>query len=738
MIETMWLPLGTIVFEGPWPTWVVVIMAAVMVLGALFAYKHAAGSTSRPRRRLLVLVRLVAMGVLVAGLVHPIVHGTIRAVRKAQLAFLLDDSRSMSIADAEEGARRVDAVKRFFEDNADRLRNLGDSLDVSTFGFGADLAPVEPAHLAADASATDIAGALAGISNRFPERDFRYVVLVSDGVSTGGGLVDSAVRQLEGRFVKVFTVGVGAAKGASVPIDARVRNVFTTRTAFVDDILPVEVEVTASGLVGAAVPVAVLLDGEEVARQQFTPKQPFHAARLSFKVKPRQEGLVELTVRIPEQDGELLQQNNEAGTFVKVSSDALRVLYLDRIRPQYKWLHNALEKAPELVLVKKALADAESAQTSPLVPRTREDWLKYDVVIFGDIPADYFASSQIEALSEAVSAGVGFLMIGGRHNFAAGKYADTHVADVLPVVVSAEEEVNKDLFRFAPTYTGRRLEVLRLDADDARNDEIWHAMPGLAGAVRFAGTKPAARVLAVDDRDNPVCVASDYGAGRSMALAFLSTQPWAFHEGGEWAGYHARFWRQIILYLANREAAVGKPVALVSDRFNFPADKPVPLRVRVRDESGSPVPGGVITATVKRAQGEAIMQYGEFADNGQYYEKDIEKLPPGTYEVEVVASAAGKTLGADVSRFIVFEPSYELDVLRPDFAALSKIAADSRGEFFTIQYPGHIFDALAALDADVDIVRYRRRDLWRSAPVFLLFVALLSLEWFLRKRWGLV
>jgi len=728
---------AAIVLENAWPLWLLILLVAALMAMSFVAYHRTTGATTSVRRHLLVFMRLALIGVISVGLLHPIVHGTIRSARKAKLVFLLDDSQSMSIADASGGSRRVDAVKQLFDDGADRLRALERSFDVSMFGFGRELSHVEPANLAAGDSMTDIAGALAGVANRFPDKDFRYVVLVSDGVATGGARIDSPVRQLADRSVKVFTVGVGAAEEAAVPVDARVRNIFTSRTAFVDDILPVEVEVTASGLSGATLPVSVLLDGDELETSRFVPEQPFHATRLSFKVKPRREGLAKLTVRIAEQDGELLLENNSASTFVRVSSDALKVLYLDRIRPEYKWLHNALEKAPEVALTNKALVDELSARSSAVVPRTREDWVKYDVIIFGDLPAAYFGSSQLESLADAVSAGCGFLMIAGRHNFGAGKYTYTRVADLLPVTLS-EEEIATEPFRVVPTYTGKRLGLLRLDTDEARNEQTWLAAPRLVGLLKFAGTKPSARVLAEDDQGRPVCVVSDYGAGRVMAWGVLSTQPWVFYEEGQWLGYHRRLWRQIMLWLASREAGAGKPVVLVSDRFNFPAGSPVPLQVRVRDKTGNPVPDAGVSATVKCLEDAKSVQYGDFEKTGAYYDRTIEKLAPGTYEVEVTASAAGEVLGSDVSRFIVFEPSYELDVLRPDFANLSRIAASTGGAFFKARYPHQLFDKLSSLESEVNIVRYRRRELWRSVPVFLLLVALVSLEWVMRKRWGLV
>ena len=73
-----------------------------------------------------------------------------------------------------------------------------------------------------------------------------------------------------------------------------------------------------------------------------------------------------------------------------------------------------------------------------------------------------------------------------------------------------------------------------------------------------------------------------------------------------------------------------------------------------------------------------------------------------------------------------------------DFGLLEEIARITGG---TNVPPGELADhlrKLARLGLNVEVTRVRRILLWDNWPLMAVFVLALSLEWFLRKRKGLV
>ncbi|UCC22965.1 MAG: hypothetical protein JSW23_02540 [Planctomycetota bacterium] len=67
---------------------------------------------------------------------------------------------------------------------------------------------------------------------------------------------------------------------------------------------------------------------------------------------------------------------------------------------------------------------------------------KYQAVIISDYPADNFSARQIKTIVEQAAAGTGLLMIGGWESFTGdgGKYADTELSSVLPVIMQSEDD----------------------------------------------------------------------------------------------------------------------------------------------------------------------------------------------------------------------------------------------------------------------------------------------------------
>ncbi len=64
---------------------------------------------------------------------------------------------------------------------------------------------------------------------------------------------------------------------------------------------------------------------------------------------------------------------------------------------------------------------------------------KYDVILLGDIDSSAFSAEELAAMKLAVNRGAGLMMIGGLYNFGPGGYAETPLADVLPIEMNRLE-----------------------------------------------------------------------------------------------------------------------------------------------------------------------------------------------------------------------------------------------------------------------------------------------------------
>ncbi len=103
----------------------------------------------------------------------------------------------------------------------------------------------------------------------------------------------------------------------------------------------------------------------------------------------------------------------------------------------------------------------------------------------------------------------------------------------------------------------------------------------------------------------------------------------------------------------------------------------------------------------------------------------------------VEATRDGKVLGRDSARFLVYQDDREMENPAADRSLLRQIAETTGGESLP---PEKLPAYLRSLNGKIstEFVSQTEHRVWDNWPFFLIFTALLTLEWWLRKRNGWV
>jgi hypothetical protein len=111
----------------------------------------------------------------------------------------------------------------------------------------------------------------------------------------------------------------------------------------------------------------------------------------------------------------------------------------------------------------------------------------------------------------------------------------------------------------------------------------------------------------------------------------------------------------------------------------------------------------------------------------------------GDYAIEVTATDKGAPLGTTRGRFLVFEQDLELDNAAADAPSLESLAAMTDAQSLAPEQLPELIRRLAGQTAELEIEGEPEKiSYWDTWPFFLLLVGLLGVDWYLRKRWGLV
>ncbi len=727
---------------APWP--LIAVVAIGIIALTLWAYRlRLRGSTGRWRWIALGL-RLAAVLLCVLAALKPSLLVMRKIKQTAGVVFLLDSSSSMGITDEVNNQSRWDTARHALDDWLKILKPQEPQLVVKALRFDSGLHEFNPEETAPpEGRQTALGTALDETLKRMAGTRLVSVLVLSDGASNAGMPPLLAAERLKGQGVPVVGVGYGSENAGETSRDIAVRELIAGPTVFVKNELEVRGTLSVRGFPNQPIEVELFVEGQNspVATTTVRAKPGSDTVPVSMKWTPQLPGEFRLTLKSQPKEGELVQTNNQISNYITVQKGGLAVLYLQG--PNWSWdvkyLPRAVDSAQEIQLTLRILR-RPAEQDPSVLPLEELAPGHYDVIIIGDLPANYLSRLHRDLIVRSVQDGAGLMMLGGRDSFGAGGWANTDIADILPVEIhpgDGQLEPEGGL-KVVPNVNGLESYVLRLDSDPAKNRQIWDALPPIPGANRLGPAKKAAIILAqTPDGREPLMVLQD-NVGKGRVLVFGGeTWPWyRFSELSQAA--HRRFWRQVILWLSHKEDQGENQINLTLAQRRISIGEKLDLTVTARDGKGDPLTDvqfeTVIESLGPKPTKEPVTLFNQ---GNEYHANYFATGEPGEYRVSVRGHRNGQELGRDSARFLVYEDNRELDNPAADFGLLRQIAQVTGGR--TIP-PEQLAAYLKTIDADdiTESVVQKEVRLWDNWPFFLLFIVLLTLEWWLRKRHGWV
>ena len=213
-----------------------------------------------------------------------------------------------------------------------------------------------------------------------------------------------------------------------------------------------------------------------------------------LKYTPQTPGEKQVTLRVATQEGELVVTNNEISTFVTVLSGGLNVFFsrAPTSPGTIRFLMRAIERSPDIQVEGWVIRRPPQGEKSE-IDDSRFTPGRYNVYVLSDLPADFLTPKQQKLLVDAVKAGAGFMMLGGRSSFGAGGWAGTPIEDILPAVIhpgDGELEPPGGI-KFVPSHDGARELRSAGRSQRAETKKIWDSLPPILGSNRFGRAEGA-------------------------------------------------------------------------------------------------------------------------------------------------------------------------------------------------------------------------------------------------------
>jgi uncharacterized membrane protein len=738
-------------------SYTLVIATAVAFALLLFIFRAGKDRLTRWQRFGLVALRLGVIAIVILAMLRPTLIYMQTKKQSATLVVVADDSRSMTVPDAVGGKPRYESMQKAVADAAADLAKLARDFEIKAYAFDAEARPlvVEEGKIILpekpEGKQTALGNSLDDILRQEAGKRLLGVVLLSDGSQRTFPPRDlppqTAAARLKNLGFPLYTFPFGQSRGLGQARDIAVKELLANPSVFVKNPIVISGQIRVDGFVNREIPVRVLFETspgkmEVVAEQKIQAATDAQLLPVEFEYTPQAPGEFKLALEAVPQTGELVTTNNRLSTFVNVHKGGLNVLYLEgSFRVEQGRTRRALDASQDINVDYVRL----DARDKPGDLRDRFKSGKYDAYILGDIDSTAFSSQELADLAEAVNRGAGLMMIAGVQNFGAGGYADTPLAKVLPVLMDRLDRqrpgdpVREELhwtgpLKMQPTLAGQLNFSLRLAADRESNATAWAKLPPLEGAYKFREVAPRAVILADAGAEKPLLVSGNYGDGRVLAFACDTTWRWPLHG---FDSLHKRFWRQIVLWLAKKDGTQEGTVWVKLEQRRFAPSQRVEFTVGASDTAGEPLKDAEFKAEVVLPNGNR-QSLSLVRQEDHYAGSFRDTQTPGDYAIEVKTMQKGQEFGAARGRFIVFQQDLELDNASADAETLKSLAAMTGGQSLAPEQFPDLVRKLTQQTSQFDIQQETKKTFWDTWPVFLLLVALLSVEWFLRKRWGLV
>ena len=773
--------------------WLLIVIAALLIAHGSYARMQGARWARFGLATFRALL-LIALAVLLAG---PTVVRTDITPEADWLLVMVDRSASMSFADTQEGDRAITRDEALQAALAKQLElfgdeQLGQSRNIVWFGYDREAYPIAPGsfqgaegseQLFGDPSvqATNLRTAVDQVLQSAAGRIISGVVLFGDGQSpqpTGQATIDKLARQ----DIPVFSVPLGSA----VPrLDLAVQRIDSPVSAFAGDLVPLTVTVRRQDIVPgeddaltidpALVRIKLInTDTGEVVDERTLAEDGF-ASPVRLQAKADEAGELNLRAEVSyegsviDAQAEIATSNNGRAVSISMVDRPLKVLYVDRVRWEYKFLVPMLKREESIessILLVDADRNFVQEGNTPLsrFPLTAEEIRPYDVIMIGDVHPRFFSDQQLALIKEHVATRrAGLLWVGGdRHtpNLYAGSELELLLPMTTPSAVGRLVPATGFEVPIEPTDVAKELNLMRLSLkrDDGAGSVLpeWPSnLPPFRWAQDLGTLRPGARTLAhaqgmispATGKPSPLVVLYRFGGGEVIYVGTDETFRWR-KVGGE--VYFEQFWIQLMRKLGrtrlqqvdDRARFVVSPnavdlgatqlVELIIDDPALIRSAPQQVRVQVLARGVSDddplTPVGEVELRPTGFQGD--LDSGARATYQANWRSDL----PGRFVLRVsepLLEALELQAPAEVR-----DPAQELARAATDHDRLIQLANGTGGAVLELNNLAQLETLVP--DRSRELTSETRQPLTNTLLALLVLLGLLTLEWALRRGLKLV
>lgn len=686
--------------------WFILLLTAFVAAAGLVYLLYSTNKNNeeltKGQRYLLMTFRFFSFTLTAFLLLSPFVKSLKKTVRNPLIIAAWDNSGSVGAA--------ADSAMQVTEMN--RLKNmiskeLGNDYSVINYTFGQKTTYNGEINFSEKRS--DYSDLVNTLNNNHFNENIGALLLAGDGIYNHG---KNPLNMLDDITFPVYSIGFGDTTEIT---DARIQTVKTNRTAFSGNRFPVVVDSRFIKLHGQALKLTIFEGDKEVAQDVIVPNSTDYFNSTEFILEAGDPGLKRFTAVLETAENEENIRNNTEQFVVNVLESKQKILILsDGYHPDIGAVKNTLEKQKSYDV---------SVFTEEPYPSNFSD---FNLVILNQLPTS--GKSMSDIINKEENKKTPLLFIIGGKTFLPQLNALAHGVNIRPRAGSKEDAqaaLNSSYSAFSTS------ENLR---------EVVEKFPPLT--VHFANYEldPAFNILLYQKIKNietgsPLIAT---GIHQNKKVGFLFGEGiWRWRLNNYFQNQtHSQFGEligKLIQYLALRE---NEDNFIVNYDLIYAETDPVLFSAEVYNEIFERIPNEEVSISISSESGEELNFIFDVRDNGYYL--NAGNLPVDNYHFSAEVTTGDQTRKKS-GNFVVTPVNIENLVTRANHSMLYQLSSETGGSFYTLEETGTLSEEIKKSRTLKPVSYFQEMitELINLRWLFPVILVLLSVEWFLRKYWGI-
>lgn len=696
------------------------ILIPLILMSGLFTYylyKITIPKINRRIKWLLISLRTLSLIIILFLFFEPILAiNSKREVNPTTLVFI-DNSGSMSAASN---------TKILTEDFLKKWTNLRSTDDLSIFLFGDSTREfTETSRINFSDKTSNFTKIIDKV--RESEENITSVLLVSDGIITDGV---NPINGAEKLGIPFYTIGLG---DTTKNKDLILRNIVYDKNILSNSYAPIIVSLEQRGFNGSKV-TASLLEDNRLIEQKDILLDDNNSQTFLFNYTAKIPGEKKLTLKLSTVENEKNPNNNSKTFFVTVLENRKNIVLISS------------SPSSDLTFIKNSLFLDSTLSVKTITEIGAGRFLEGNnidkvldsagIIFLLGFPSRNTSNDIVNKVTSLINKNKipYFILFNNLTDLNKVK----SIENELPfTIVSSNIEAVKLV---QPSVPVNQLRNPILQSNSINTEDGWNSLPPIFRTNIEIRPKPESEVVSNVSINNvplnlPLILTRDVSSKKSIAVLGFDIWRWKLMKPG--TDIFDRFILNSQRWLSVK--ADNKQVKLETSKQVYSSGEEITLLGEVRDKSQNAVENANVKVDITSPTGLKLSINLVSLGNGLYQSNFISR-ESGDYSFTGEAHDDGLLLGKDGGRFTVSDQELELLNTAADIDFLRLLANRTNGEFFMNEDYDKALPLLEKLNSSAsnEVSEIKEYSPLSSLTIILLLIVIFALEWFIRKRYGLL